>query len=141
MKKDYNHLRRIARYIVQHYGPAKSWHRGSLLMWLDWALCEGFVMLARDGEEIIGLMIARPVMDGAHSRFSECGFDPEGKCIFVDLVIRTHPQALACLLFAGLRRFGTRPEVGWNNLKHDRITITSTERLKRAILRKELYGR
>lgn len=130
-------LHRVARYIVDNYRPAKEWNRHDLLRWLDWNLSEGFVITAQEapGTPIIGLMIARPVMEIMDGKV-DCKFDPEGKYIYVDLIIISRAEARKLLFLVGLRRFGYRAGTIWNNYKHRRQVAVPLSRLLDRVLGK-----
>lgn len=131
----------LAQFIWRHYSPAQKWDHDILLSWVDWHASQGFISLALDDDHsICGLAIARPVMkpqDGEDFYAT----DPEGSCIFVDLVIALRPLALNALVLAALKRFGMRDFIAWKRAPYYIIEFHDAHKFRRVILRKETaYG-
>ena len=110
----------LAEFIAAHYPPAREWGMEALLPWVRWNLGESFLAYVFDDGNIVGVGIARPVMRGEDGR-TDCLYDQEGPCLFIDLAIATGPLVAAMLVAQMRERFGMRERVAF--LRRDRLIV------------------
>ncbi len=108
----------IAQFVVLHNPPMRKWMRHDLVYWIGWACEQGFcIPISNDGLQLHGVVIAKPVMAIDEMR-DHYAFDPEGKWVYVELAIATHPIILRCIAIALLKRFGMREAVFWHRRRN-----------------------
>ena len=131
----------LAEFIAAHYPPTRAWPPEILLRWVQWNLGENFLGHVVEGEDngvrrIVGIGVARPVMK-PEDGLKDCCFDPEGSCLFVDMVVTTKPNAMLCLLCSMRQRFGLRPTMAYQRRGRDKVVVRSFDNLHRRIFTAE----
>jgi hypothetical protein len=104
-----------AEYIEASGVPESTWP--TFRPWLEWHKQRGLVGVAKDGEEIRGVAVARCLRDGQHPVPYEHSED--GENVFVDLTVTSldgrsnalSHKALKCLLTILWDRFGPRRRI------------------------------
>jgi len=98
-------------YIEKSGVPEGMWQ--NLAAWFGWFEKQDMVGIVRDGDEIVGVALARCIKDGQepnHYVHSE-----DGENVFVDLTISSKgAKSLRCLLLLLLERFGPRKRITFN---------------------------
>jgi len=98
-------------YIEKSGVPEGMWQ--NLAAWFGWFEKQDMVGIVRDGDEIVGVALARCIKDGQkpdHYVHSE-----DGENVFVDLTISSKgAKSLKCLLLLLLERFGPRKRITFN---------------------------
>jgi hypothetical protein len=113
---------RVADFILRNYEPARKW--ADPVGYCAWYVSQGFLaMVCNDEGEIVAVVSMRPVMnpgDGA----VPYRFDPEGTCIFIDLlIVKNSPLSMAGLAYVFKARFGEREKVAYFRRSEERLRI------------------
>lgn len=134
-------MRAAAWHVWRNYPPAKDWGRDLLWRWIGWHASNNTVaVVTNDNGHVVGVGIARLVMNG-HDGRDPYEYDPEGKCLFVDLSTATQPGAFLTLFLMALKRFGHRPEIAYRRYPSTAIKVRPLRKLRDKMIRnKALYG-
>lgn len=127
----------LIRFISDHLEFYRNYNPESFKSWVIWNQAMGYVMeILNDDDSLAGLVIARPVME-AEDAYDHYAFDPEGSCIFVELLIGTKPLCKHAAVFLVIERFGVRDKVAWRRNPHGEIREYSSKSVRRNIFRRE----
>jgi hypothetical protein len=128
-------LKEVQDYAWVHYPVFHNWRPEVFDRWMAWYYNNGFVMVILDEmENIAGLACIKPVMEPDDAKDVN-HYDPEGKCLFIALVICTAKNALISLGFACLDRFGMRELVCWARAPYYVMEVHKAKDLRRNLFR------
>lgn len=128
-------LTKIKDYAWANYPIFHSWLPGVFDAWMKWYYDNGFTMVVLDEmENIVALACIKPVMEPNDAKDVN-HYDPEGKCLFIALVICTAKRALLSLGFACLKRFGMRELVCWARAPYYVMEVHKAKNLRRNLFR------
>lgn len=120
----------IANFIRDNYEATWHWSDEQLFTYINWAISHAFLVTATSNGRIVGLVVAKPVMD-PYDGLETAKFDNEGSCIFVDMAIAPTRLILKACGIGVLQRFGQRDKVA---LKHgDEIRVHSVANVRQAL--------
>lgn len=128
-------LKEVQDYAWIHYLVFQNWRPEVFERWIAWYYNNGFAMVILDEmENIVGLACIKPVMEPEDANDVN-HYDPEGKCLFIALVICTAKRALLALGFACLDRFGMREQVCWARAPYYVMEVHKAKDLRRNLFR------
>lgn len=133
-----NELAGVAAFIREHYVESTVWKEGALENWISWAATNGYLMLALDEKEVVGLVIARTVNEIPAKR-DLMPFSADGSIIYIDFAIAPNKNILKALGWAVLQRYGERPILAYRNNAHseepDNLRIHKSANIAKALLK------
>jgi hypothetical protein len=126
----------LGEFILAHYPPYRKWEPEIFDRWLIWNLSQGFVQCVLDeGDELVGIVVCRPIMKKDWMGDEFFNFDHEGDAIYVDAAIALKPFAIQGLVFAALKRFGQRDWVAWKRYPYCVVNFHDARKFRRLMLR------
>lgn len=125
------------QFMLEHYQDCRDWNPVTFRSWVNWFQGQGYIgEILNYDHSLAGLVVARPVME-ADDAYDHYAFDPEGSCIFVDVLIALTPQAKKAAAYLIIKRFGVRSKVAWKREVNGEIKEYSAESARRNIFRRE----
>jgi len=131
-------IREAAWFLWRNYPPAKDWGRVVLRNWISWHSSQASLCIVYQDEtrrEIVGVGMARPVMEPWQGAADCYEFDAEGRCLFIDAAIATQTDAFVMMFLGLLQRFGHRELIAYQRLPDPTVRVKRLCDMRRHLLR------